>query len=71
MAYFTLNKFLFGGVYNVFHKTILFTPLIKASKATCLINSLNLSISSLNLFKYARMDSPLVWKTPKSFVELF
>jgi hypothetical protein len=46
-------------------------PLIKASKVTGSINSFTLSISALNLLKYARVDSPFSWATLKSSVEVF
>lgn len=50
------------------HKALFFTPLIKALKATYLINSLTLNISSLKLFKYASVD---LSSNPKEFREAF
>ena len=70
MTCFTFSKLLFGRAYNFFHKALLITPLIRILKATCYINSSTLSISSLNLFRYARVDSSSAWVTSKSFVEL-
>jgi hypothetical protein len=70
MACFTFSKLLFGRAYNSFHKALLITPLIRASKAICYINSSILSIFSLNLFRYARVDSSSAWMTSKSFLEL-
>lgn len=48
----------------------LFTPLIKVLRAINSINFLTLSIFSLNLFKYTRVDSSSTWVTLKSFVKL-
>jgi len=45
------------------------TPFIKIFKLTDSRNSSTLSIFSLNLFKYTRVDSPSYWVTPNSFVE--
>jgi hypothetical protein len=70
MPYFTFTKLLFGRAYNYFHKALLITPLIRASKAIYSINSSILSIFSLNLFRYARVDSSSTWVTPKSSLEL-
>jgi hypothetical protein len=70
MACFTFSKLLFGRAYNSFHKAFLITPLIRASKAICYINSSILSIFSLDLFRYARVDSSSAWMTSKSFLEL-
>jgi hypothetical protein len=70
MTCFTFSKLLFGRAYNFFHKALLITPLMRILKATCSINSSTLSISSLNLFRYARVDSSSAWVTSKSYVEL-
>ena len=51
--------------------TCFLTSLIKASKATDLINSSFWSIFSLNLLKYAHVDSPFYQATLKSYVEFF
>ena len=51
--------------------TCFFTLYIKASKATCSSNSFTLSISLLNLLKYARVNSPFYQATLKSYVEFF
>jgi len=51
---FTFIKLISNRAYKSFHRKCSLTPIIKASEATSSINPSNLSISSLNLFKYTR-----------------
>ena len=67
MNWFTLDKLLFVENIKLSTYGISLTPLIKATDS---INSSTLSISTLNLLKYVRVDSPSCWATLKSSVEV-
>jgi hypothetical protein len=65
----TLDKLLSCKTWSFLWRECSFTPPIKASKATVSNNFFILSISSLNLHKYAHVDSFLWWATLKSYME--